>query len=199
MNYLAHLYLADRAGADLAGGVLGDFVRGPDLSRLPEAVAHSVRLHRRIDTLTDQHPVTLAAIARYPLGPRRYAPVILDVLADHLLATDWPRYSEEPFAAFCARSARALAQAGEWFALHGAQRPSAAGFRALLHSYRSTTGIDFALQRIARRLRRPGPMIEASRGWQAHAEALRPELPRLLAELGTAAGRFIEELRAAPG
>lgn len=189
MNYLAHLYLADRAGADLAGAILGDFVRGPDMSRFAPEVAHSIRLHRRIDTITDQHPRVLAAMARFETGPRRYAPIILDVLWDYALACDWPRYGrEESYAAFCSRGARAVAASGSLF--EWPRRPTRSGFNTLLRSYATETGIDFALRRIAARLKKPEPMIEACKGWQQHAPALREDLPFLLADLESAARAF---------
>ncbi len=188
MNFLAHLYIADRCGADLAGSVLGDFVRGPDLSRFPDAVAHSIRLHRRIDTVTDQHERVLGAIGRFPVGPRRYAPVILDVLMDHALALDWGQYSDETLSAFCRRGARAVADAANWF--DSPRRPTRTGFQALLRSYSTQAGIDFALYRIARRLKRPEPMIEASRDWQVHIPSLRRELPVLMQDLLTTAREF---------
>jgi len=188
MNYLAHLYLADRAGADLAGAVLGDFVRGPDMTRFAPAVAHSIRLHRRIDTLTDQHPLVLGAMSRFEAGPRRYAPIILDVLWDYVLATDWPRYSGESYAAFCSRGARAVAASGSLF--EWPRRPTRSGFTALLRGYATEGGIDFALRRIAARLKKPEPMIVASQGWQAHVPALQQDLPLLLHDLETAARAF---------
>lgn len=189
MNYLAHLYIADRADADLAGAVLGDFVRGPDLSRFPDAVAHSIRLHRRIDTLTDQHELTLAAVARFAPGlPRRYAPIILDVVLDHVLATHWNTFSNESFPAFCRRGARAVAEAADWF--DSPRRPTRTGFSALLLSYATETGIDLALRRVAHRLKRPDPMLDASRDWTLHLPALRADFPRLLDDLVQAARGF---------
>lgn len=189
MNYLAHLYLADRAGADLAGAILGDFVRGPDMTRFAPEIAHSIRLHRRIDTITDQHPRVLAAMTRFEPGPRRYAPIILDVLWDYALATDWARYSSEPFAAFCSRGARAVAASGSLF--EWPRRPTRSGFNTLLRSYATETGIEFALRRIAARLKKPEPMLEACKGWQLHAPALREDLPLLIADLEETAKAFV--------
>lgn len=191
MNYLAHLLIADRVGADLSGAILGDFVRGPDLTRFDPAVALSIRLHRRIDTLTDRHPAVLAAIGRFEPQPRRYAPIILDVLFDHVLATQWPHYGRESYAGFCSRGARAVAAAGPLF--EWPRRPTRTGFNALLRSYATTTGIDFALQRIAGRLKKAEPMIEACRGWQNHIPELRDALPGLFGDLVAAAREFVGE------
>ena len=56
MNFLAHLWLAERTGTSLAGAVLGDVVRGADLSAYPPALALGIQLHRRVDATTDRHP-----------------------------------------------------------------------------------------------------------------------------------------------
>ena len=190
MNFLAHLLLADRVGADLAGAVLGDFVRGPDLTRFTPALAHSIRLHRRLDTITDQHPRVLAATARFAAGtPRRYAPIILDVLWDHALATDWPLYAAgERLGAFCRRSAQAIAAQAALF--EGPRRPSRSGMNALLLSYATEVGIELALRRVAARLKQPAPMLDAINGWQVHLPALRADLPELIRDLEAAARDF---------
>lgn len=188
MNYLVHLLVADRVGADLAGAVLGDFVRGSDLARFPQPIADSIRLHRRIDALTDHHPLRLDAVGRFVAGPRRYAPIILDVLTDHALAIEWTRYSSDDFAGFCERCAVAVAAAGDWF--EGPRKPDRPGFSALLRSYAEPAGVDLALRRIAHRLKRPQPMIEASADWRTHLPALSAELPALLRDLLAGASEF---------
>mgnify|MGYP003629303282 FL=1 len=68
MNYLAHFHLAQqlasRCGLDerdamqqglLIGGLLGDFVKGPLRGNYPATWEVGIRLHRRIDALTDSH------------------------------------------------------------------------------------------------------------------------------------------------
>ena len=46
MNFLAHLWLAERTGTSLAGAVLGDVVRGADLSAYPLALAKKAESYR---------------------------------------------------------------------------------------------------------------------------------------------------------
>ena len=53
MNHLAHFLLAPDDDAGRAGTLLGDFIRGTDLSAWPAEVEHAIRLHRRIDAFTD--------------------------------------------------------------------------------------------------------------------------------------------------
>jgi acyl carrier protein phosphodiesterase len=106
LNFLAHLWLADRTGTSLPGAVLGDVVRGRDLSAYPEPLAQGIRLHRRIDAATDRHPGIAALRAGFAPGQRRYAGIVLDLAGDHALALDWARHHPLPLEQFCGAAAR---------------------------------------------------------------------------------------------
>jgi acyl carrier protein phosphodiesterase len=183
MNFLAHLWLADRTGTSLAGAVLGDLVRGSDLSAYPADVALGVRLHRRIDAATDRHVLVAQARDRFPPGNRRYAGIVLDLACDHLLARAWSQFHSEPLADFSARCGQALAAAGGWFEQAGARVPDAGGFAALLRSYAEPAGLERAIQRTSTRLRQGEPLIAAGQQWPLALPVLEPGLPRLLADL----------------
>ncbi|MEW6166473.1 MAG: ACP phosphodiesterase [Pseudomonadota bacterium] len=184
MNFLAHLWLADRSATSLAGAVLGDVVRGSDLSAYPVAIAQGIRLHRRIDAWTDCHPQVVAARTGFVAGERRYAGIVIDLVCDYVLAGDWARHSAEAFDAFCRRAAAAVAAEAASFAAAGARAPDAGGFARLLQSYAQADGIDRAVARIGLRLRRPEGFLRAAEGWPALAQRLRPSVPKLLDELG---------------
>ena len=102
MNFLAHCMLAWPGQGWIAGGVLGDFVKGEVPESLPAELRAGIRLHRRIDTfcngLVDMKP----SIARFGPELRRAAPILLDVVADHCLALAWPRYADVALADFTA-------------------------------------------------------------------------------------------------
>lgn len=183
MNFLAHLWLAEQARLPLAGAILGDVLRGVLPADLPAPLAASVRLHRRIDALTDRHPRVQAARSQFRAGPRRYAGIVIDVAFDHVLARDWTAYSDEPLAAFAARAGAAVAAEGAWFGRGGQPAPRAAAFAALLVSYGGEAGIERALRRTALRLRQPQGLIEAMAGWRDHLPRLRHDLPALLGDL----------------
>jgi acyl carrier protein phosphodiesterase len=183
MNFLAHLWLADRTGTSLAGSVLGDVVRGADLSAYPHEIAEGVRLHRRVDARTDRHPLIRTLREQFAPESRRYAGIVLDLAADHALIRDWSRHSRESLPQFATRAGAAIAEAAPWFEQAGGRRSSAEGFTRLLLSYGETDGIDRAIARTAQRLREPLPLLQAGKAWQQQLPALRDALPELLATL----------------
>ena len=112
MNLLAHLFLARHHAEDVQ---LGNFSADHVGSRRAVAAYGAgfragVELHQRIDAFTDDHPEVHKTKARLrEAGFGKYAPVIADVLYDHLLARDFGRYSPtESLAAFSQRMYRLL-------------------------------------------------------------------------------------------
>jgi len=189
MNFLAHLWLTERAGLPLAGAVLGDVLRGRLDGRLPPQLERSIALHRRIDVVTDAHPLVVQARAAFSGGQRRYAGIVLDVLHDHAMALTWPA-TPEPLDAFALRAARAVADPGAWQLAVDRPAPDAQRFAALLRSYREEAGIDESLARISARLSKPQLLLEAADGWRARMPAIRAEHPLLMADLEAAALAF---------
>src|SRR5262245_27221828 len=94
MNFLAHVYLAGGSDELLIGSVLGDCVKGSDLTKFSEAVGAGIRLHRRIDAFSDTHPVVGASKRRIGEANRRYAGPLVDLFYDHFLAASWHRYAD---------------------------------------------------------------------------------------------------------
>lgn len=190
MNFLAHLWLTERAGLPLAGAVLGDVLRGRLDGRLPPQLERSIALHRRIDVVTDAHPLVVQARAAFGNGQRRYAGIVLDVLHDHAMALAWPGLPET-LDAFALRAARAVADPGAWQLAVNRPAPDAQRFAALLRSYREETGIDESLARIATRLSKPRLLLDAAAGWRSRMPAVRAEHPLLMADLEATALAFV--------
>lgn len=109
MNFLAHLFLSgapdSRAYSDvLLGNFIADAVPGRQLENYPLAVQTGIRLHRAIDTFTDQHPVVRRGTQRLrAAGYGKYAGVISDMFLDHFLARSFPEFSAERLADFARR------------------------------------------------------------------------------------------------
>lgn len=159
MNFLAHCVLPELALPRapiglLVGGFLGDFLKGPVPEHLPAAIGDGVRLHRRLDAFSNQHPAIRASCRRFPSDLRRIAPVFVDVLADHLLATDFHHYSPEPLNAFTARTYASLdahrahiPERGQRFLRHAAAHD-------LFAAYARPDTLARALESVAHRLGR---------------------------------------------
>ncbi len=180
MNFLGHLWLADRTGTSLAGSILGDVVRGADLSAYPPPIALGIRLHRRVDAITDRHPAMRNAKGSFDKATRRYAGIVLDMAADHALTQVWSQWHVESLEHFADRCGEAIEASGPWFEKGGGVRLRAAAFSALLQSYAHDRGMERAYQRTSTRLRNPDQLIDASRDWLEHAKRLEPQLESLL-------------------
>lgn len=100
MNHLAHFFLASlneniNLGDGMTGAFLGDHIKGKLKGELPSGIEDGIRLHRQIDSFTDQHPVVRRAYRNFESPVRRYAPIITDLVFDHFLARDWHKYSDQ--------------------------------------------------------------------------------------------------------
>ncbi|MEQ8860652.1 MAG: ACP phosphodiesterase [Pseudomonadales bacterium] len=159
MNFLAHCLIPDRAvevtHPDLiAGGFLGDFVKGPVPDSLPAALAEGVRLHRRIDAYSNQHPLIRRSCDRFPPELRRFAPIFVDVVADHLLARHWQRFHPQALPEFSARAYLAIATHSDRLPPAGLRFFDWMQERDLLTAYRDAEAMHGGLRSITRRLRR---------------------------------------------
>src|SRR5471030_909361 len=101
MNYLAHLHLASLADSSLLGNLMADFVRGDPDGQYSAEIVSGIRMHRRVDTLTDSLPEVKIARGYFRAEFRRVAPITLDVVWDHFLSRHWetlvPSISLEDF------------------------------------------------------------------------------------------------------
>jgi acyl carrier protein phosphodiesterase len=118
MNLLAHFFLSEVAvpaslpnsNGVLIGNFIADFVRGRHLEQYSPSVIQGIYLHRKIDDFTDHHALPKKSAERLKSQFGRYAPVVVDVLYDHLLAVEWQRFSEQPLESFAARVYAVLQQ-----------------------------------------------------------------------------------------
>ena len=125
MNFLAHCALADEASSLwqvdsnqhqglLAGAVIADFTKGRINPLWPDALQAGIRLHRRIDAVSNQHPGIRTSCERFPKSLRRFAPIFIDILADHYLSLSWQDYTKENLGTFTPRCYQAIARYQEF-------------------------------------------------------------------------------------
>jgi len=195
MNYLAHLYLAERSGTSPVGNLLGDFIKGHPEGRFTSETVVGIRLHRRVDTVTDMHPAVRAARGLLPRPYRRYAGILLDVWFDHILARQWPRWYPMPLPEFARASAARISAA---WPRAGAPFPAdrLSDLPELLCSYRAPAGIVRALARIGTRLRHAPRLNAALPALQRQDAVLVQAFDTLLPELIGFTRREAPRLRA---
>lgn len=95
MNFLAHLHLAQLADSSLLGNLMADFVRGNPDEVYPLAISRGIRMHRRVDVMTDTLPEVKIARGYFSPPYRRVAPITLDVVWDHFLSLHWDRLCQD--------------------------------------------------------------------------------------------------------
>ncbi len=110
MNHLAHCWLARGNTGHVAGGFLGDYYKGPIKRDLPDTLQEGIRLHRYIDSLTNQLPEMRSTYVRFGTELRRVAPILLDLVADHLLARHWDNHGKGKLSDFTANCYRIIGQ-----------------------------------------------------------------------------------------
>lgn len=104
MNYLAHLYLSGNDEKIMVGNFIGDYVKGRNFENFPEKIGEGIRLHRRIDSFTDAHPLVLEAKIIMRPEFRLYSGIIVDFFYDHFLAQKWNSYSDISLRDFAKRA-----------------------------------------------------------------------------------------------
>lgn len=172
MNFLAHCLLADgtagrtenddeppsprawQAGF-LAGGILGDFVKGSIPDSLPVELRAGIRLHRRVDSHSNRLPEMKASVRRFAPALRRVAPVLLDIVADHCLARSWPRYASEPLDVFIDRVHAAIAEFDPMVPARGRTFIQRMVESNLLERYADPAVVLRAMEHVLERLRMP--------------------------------------------
>ena len=190
MNHLAHYLLAPPGDEARMGTLLGDFARGSDLSAWPPAVESAIRLHRRIDRITDSHPAVSAVKRLAPESLRRYAGILTDVFFDHVLIAQWPRWSATPRAAFSAEVYECLRRTA-------AQMPPDARLLAqrmvrydILGSCTTREGVAEVLDRIGDRLSHPVALGQGADMLETHLPQIEAAFAQLFPDLQTTAAQW---------
>lgn len=197
MNFLAHLFLSGPAAAPTYPGILlgqfiADSVPGKQLENYPPAVQTGIRLHRAIDTFTDQHPVVRRSTQRLrEAGYGKYAGVISDMFLDHFLARNFTEFSTETLAGFTRRVYAVLRT-------HEAEMPPRVQqfFPHLVQhnwllGYAETEGIRRALSGLSRRASAGSGMETAANELQTNYAAYEADFRAFFPELQALAAGFL--------
>lgn len=100
MNYLGHLLLTYPDTELTMGNLLGDMLRAKEVRHLPEGHQTGVAMHHFIDRFTDTHTGIRELVTLVRPRHGKYAPVVIDILLDHVLAVQWEVHAPIPYQNF---------------------------------------------------------------------------------------------------
>lgn len=161
MNYLAHFHLARAHDEWIVGALLGDFIKGPLRGEYPPQLEQGIRLHRRVDALSDGHPARQRFARELPAEYRRYAAIVQDVCSDYWLSRNWQRFEAAPLTQFAARVYALLEQYGGMLPAPAARMARRLVEHDVLGIYDRWGTVAASLERIGSRLRRANPLHRA--------------------------------------
>lgn len=200
MNFLAHCVLGALASESrneglITGGILGDLWKGTIPLHWPPEIQAGVRLHRRIDAASNQHPGIRRSCQRFPAELRRLAPVFVDIHADLALSGFWTDHVAQPKHSFIEECNSMI---GNWRAWNLELPVSAERFldfiieRDLLTAYGTWDGVSLCMEGVARRLRKPELPETAVAACQVLSNALCADFNSYFPDLQMEARRFID-------
>jgi acyl carrier protein phosphodiesterase len=88
LNFLAHAVLSFNRPEILVGNMISDFVKGKKQFEFEEMIRLGIKLHRSIDSFTDEHTITKSMKRFYRDEYGLYSAVLVDVSYDYFLAND---------------------------------------------------------------------------------------------------------------
>lgn len=139
----------------MVGNFMGDFVRGNKLEVYPEGIQRGIKLHRKIDTFTDLHPIVRLGTHLLHPAHHKYAPVILDVFYDFLLAKNWSTYSDQSLQEFTQNIYKTLERNIAWMPPSLQRRLPLMIADDWLVRYGEWSGLAFTFSRIKLRVSKP--------------------------------------------
>lgn len=161
MNFLAHFHLAWPEELLVAGGLEGDFHKGPLPGDLATPLLDGVRLHRAIDAYTDRHPELARTRRLFPKEGRRFAGILTDLSFDHFLSRHWERFSDTSLPSFSAAIYGMLDRQTDKLSPPAQHMAGRLREYDVLAQYRHWDTVIASAGRIGGRLRRPNPLHRA--------------------------------------
>lgn len=193
MNFLAHCTLAYPETGLMAGGFIGDFIKGPVPGALPEPLRAGIRLHRRIDAVSNRLPGIASSVRRLDPKLRRAAPVLLDVVADHCLALRWDRHGHGDLSTFAALAYDAIDEFEEFLPEQGRKYFQRFRDADVLARYREPGTVLRAMTYILERLRLAHLVSELDAIVGVQLSVLMDDFEEYFPELRAAAGAWKDD------
>jgi acyl carrier protein phosphodiesterase len=153
VNYLAHAFFSRNDPGLLVGNFIADHVRGNKLSQFEPRIIEGIKLHRKIDTFTDQHPEFRFSKRLFYDGFEKYSGILVDIFFDHLLAKKFGEFSTSSLTEFSEETYEVYSKNAHVFP------PSSNRFleyvlkNNIYSSYATEEGIEKVLYHLSHRMR----------------------------------------------
>lgn len=153
MNYLAHSFLSYQKTDLIIGNFIADSIRGNQFEGLTDDIIKGIRLHRKIDTFTDFHPIYLTSKHRFSKDFDKYSGVLMDIIYDHFLAKNFDLYSNIPLQQYSTDIYQLLEQNEQYLPESAKRFYDYMTQRNIFFHYSSIEGITTVLTHLSNRIR----------------------------------------------
>ena len=180
MNFLAHCFLSCDNEEQLVGNFLTDYIGNLPITGYSQGIQDGILLHRKIDSYTDSHPEVLKGTRRLYPYHHKYAPVVIDIFYDYLLAQNWEKYSDITLEAFTQNTYRTLEKYRHIMPERLQQRLPLMIKDDWLYRYGMEAGIKYTFSRVQKRISKPDHLEGAWESLQRDYKALDHEFNHIL-------------------
>lgn len=194
MNFLAHIFLSGEQAPIMVGNFIADFVRGKAMFDYPENIRQGILLHRAIDTFADRHEMARLSAERLRPNFGRYAPVLVDIFYDHLLAVNWHRYHHKPLPDYAQWAYKTLAEHLDVMPPMVQQVIPRMTSQDWLSNYANLWGISKALEGVSHRAAFENNMADSLYTLEAEFEVFQRDFLAFFPEMQSHASKTLEGL-----
>jgi acyl carrier protein phosphodiesterase len=194
MNHLAHFFLSDNKEDIMIGNFIADFISNKELPLYTEGVQKGIMLHRDIDAFTDSHPLVKQGTKRLHPFHHKYAPVIVDIYYDFLLAKNWSTYAPSvKMTDFIENIYRILKKRHEELPEKLKKRLPYMIKNNWLMTYTTLEGLNDTFERVERQAAFPGNFGNATHHLEVYMEEFEEEFNNFFPDLMAITKKILEK------
>lgn len=162
---------------------MGDMLSNKDVAQLPEQMKRGVKIHRAIDHHTDNHASMRQVVKLLRPRHRKYAPVVADILLDHVLVINWKVHSSVDYETFENWVYNTISTNFDSIPFHLHKRLKSMVLHRWLHQYSSLDGMQYVLDRMDKRARFQSDFGSAIQDYHKHQVEMSDALSVLFQDL----------------
>ncbi len=162
MNYLAHIYFSYNDPDILVGNFAADFISNKQVKLLTDQQVNGVLLHRLIDAYTDVNETVRKSTKRLRTVQGKYAPVVIDIIFDYILAKEWERFHPEGLEVYKQNAYELLLNHLDGFPERARGKVQGMANGDFIRSYESLDGLHYVFERMDKRTKFPSRFRDAT-------------------------------------